>query len=212
MRNIFIVILFCFSFYTLKAQNLQADTFSYTINLDLSQNLYLKTIPVDLLKGYCEGKWNAYYSKYEMTQCLFDDFLSHFNKYQIQQEKTNFCIDDYCGSSYFIDFYNQFVRKLKFKEVVYFDKQHQTEKREVVWLQVFYSRLENDTWKHYSGPIFYFKEINASQNLIQVSNKNIRPMPWSLQKEFSTRGFITNENPQKTNTKKVIKYNDVEEM
>ena len=194
------------------SQNLQADTFSYTINLDLSQNLYLKTVPVDLLKGYCEGKWNAYYPKYEMTQCMFGDFLQRFNKYQITQKSPNFCADDYCASPYFIDFYKEFARKIKFKEVVYFDMQHQTERREMVWIQIFYTRLENETWVHYSGPIFYFKELNKSSTPIQVYNKNIRSISWSLDKEFSTRGFIINENPQKTNKKKVIKNNDIEEM
>ena len=193
------------------SQSLQPDTFTYTINLDLSQNLYLKTIPVDLLKGYCEGKWNAYYPKFEMTQCLFDDFLQHYDKYQITQNKDNFCANDYCSNPYFVEFYKQFGRKIKFKEVVYFDMQHQTEKREIVWLQVFYSRLENEVWIHYGGPIFYFKELNASYEPIQVYNKSLRSISWSLDKEFSTRSFIVNENPKKTNTKKVIKNYDVQE-
>ena len=105
-----------------------------------------------------------------------------------------------------------FTKSLLAKEVVYFDMQHQTERREMVWLQVFYSRLENETWVHYSGPIFYFKELNKSTTPIQVYNKNIRSISWSLDKEFSTRGFIINENPQKTNKKKVIKISDVEEF
>lgn len=212
MNKFLSILIILFFANTVAAQNLQPDTTTYTINLDLSQNMYLKTVPVDLLKGFCEGKWNAYYPKYEMTQCLFDDFLSHFNKYQITQKKDNICADNYCGNPYFIDFFKEFVRKIKFKEVVYFDKQHQTEKREVIWIQVFYSRQENENWVHYGGPIFYLREINQQANSVQVYNKDIRPMPWTLDKEFSTRGFIVNENPKKTNTKKVIKNYDVQEF
>ena len=193
------------------SQNLfVTDTFTYTINLDLSKNLYLKTVPVDLLKGYCKGDWNAYYPKREMNQCLFDDFLKRFNYYQVNTSGST-CFDDYCNNAYFTDLYSQFSRKLKYKEVVYFNQQHSTVKREVLWLQVFYSREEYNGWKHYEGPVFWMQEINKSAKGIAVYNKDIRYDSWSLEKEFNHPGFIVNENKQKDDNKKLQKILQVEE-
>ena len=189
-----------------------ADTFTYTINLDLSQNLYLKSVPQDVLKGYCKGEWNAYYPKKEMNQCLFDDFLQRFNYYQLNVPTDNsFCFEIYCAQPYFTDMYKQFARKLKYKEIVYFDQQHSIVKREVLWLQVFYSKEESDGWKHYDGPIFWLKEINKSSDAIVVHNKNLRSIGWSLEKEFGTPAFITNENKQKQDKKKLNKVLQTEE-
>lgn len=193
------------------SQNLfVADTFTYTINLDLSKNLYLKTVPVDLLKGYCKGDWKAYYPKREMNECLFDDFLQRFNAYQVNTSSST-CGADYCGNSYFANLYNHFSRKLKYKEVVYFDQQHSIVKREILWLQVFYSLEENNGWKHYEGPVFWLSEINKSANGIMVYNKNVRPDAWKLEKEFNHAGFIVNENKQKEDTKKIQKIVQPEE-
>ncbi len=196
-----------------KAQNLLvADTFTYTINLDLNKNLYLKSVPVELLKGYCSGSWNAYYPKREMNQCLFDDFLKRFNYYQlVVTSNFNFCFEDYCSNNYFTDMYKLFSRKLKYKEVIYFDKQHSVIKREVLWLQVFYSVEEYDGWKHYEGPIFWMLEIKKSAIGITVYNKDIRFDGWTLEKEFNHAGFIVNENKQKDDKKKLQKLLQVEE-
>jgi len=189
-----------------------ADTFTYTINLDLSQNLYLKSVPQDVLKGYCKGEWNAYYPKKEMNQCLFDDFLQRFNYYQLNVPTDNiFCFENYCAQPYFTEMYKQFARKLKYKEIVYFDQQHSIVKREVLWLQVFYSKEEPDGWKHYDGPVFWLKEINKSSDAIVVHNKNLRSIGWSLEKEFGTPAFITNENKQKQDKKKLNKVLQTEE-
>jgi hypothetical protein len=188
------------------------DTFTYTINLDLSQNLYLKSVPEDLLKGFCQGNWNAYYPKKEMNQCLFDDFLQRFNYYQLDiPADADFCADDYCKDPYFLDMYKQFTRKLKFREILYFDQQHSVVKREVLWLQLYYSRMEFDGWKHYNGPVFWMKEINGADNGIMVRNKSIRPDPWSLLMEFEHAGFLVNENTQKDTQQKLDKYGSAEE-
>jgi hypothetical protein len=186
------------------------DTFTNTINLDLSQNLYLKTVPVDLLKGYCKGEWNAYYPKKEMNQCLFDDFLQRFNYYQVHVA-TDFCFDDYCTQPYYTDMYSQFQRKLRYKEVIYFDQKHSIVNRKVLWIQVYYSRQEADGWKHYDGPIFWLQEIILSDNDIIVHNKNLRSNGWSLEKEFGRPGFIVNENKQKDDKKKLNKVLQTEE-
>ena len=193
------------------AQNLfVTDTFTYTVNLDLSKNLFFKTVPVDLLKGYCKGEWNAYYPKREMNQCLFDDFLQRFNYYQVNTS-GNTCFDDYCNNAYFTDMYTQFSRKLKYREVVYFNQQHSTVKREILWLQVFYSREEYDGWKHYEGPVFWMFEINKSPKGIAVYNKDVRNDSWTLEKEFNHPEFIVNENKQKDDKKKIQKILQVEE-
>lgn len=211
MKSFYLIFLNFFIFYESKAQNLfVADTFVYTINLDLNKNLYLKTVPVDLLKGYCRGDWNGYYPKMEMNQCLFDDFLKRFDYYQLNVPNT-FCIEDYCNTPYFTDIYQKFARKLKYKEVVYFDQQHSTVKREVLWFQVFYSQEESDGWKHYNGPIFWLQEIKKSSNNIIVQNKDIRSNGWTLEKEFNNPTFIVNENKEKDNKKKIQKNAQVEE-
>lgn len=195
----------------LKAQNLQmADTFVYTINLDLSQNLYLKTIPVDLLKGYCKGNWRAYYPKQEMNECLYDDFLHRFNAYQVNIP-SNTCMVDYCDNAYFDILNNQFARKLKYKEVVYFDMQHSIIKRTVLWLQVFFSIQEDDIWKHFEGPVFWLFEINKSFEKITVVNKTYRNDAWTLDKTFNHQEFIVNENIQKQQQQKIKKVLQTEE-
>ena len=123
------------------AQNpYKTDSFTYSINLDLSQNIYLKTIPASILEGYCRGDWNGYYPKKEMNQCLFDDFLSRFNYFQLNVPvNSEFCTDDYCTDSYFKDMYNRFTRKLKYREIIYYDMQHSVVKREVLWFQLYFS-------------------------------------------------------------------------
>lgn len=189
-----------------------SDTFTYTINLDLSQNLYLKSVPEDLLKGFCQGKWNAYYPKKEMNQCLFDDFLQRFSYDQLDiPADASFCADDYCSDPYFMDMYKQFTRKLKFREILYFDPQHSLVKREVLWLQLYYSRMEFDGWKHYNGPVFWMKEISDPGKGIMVRNRSIRPDPWSLLMEFEHAGFLVNENTQKDTQQKLDKYGNAEE-
>lgn len=211
MYKIYLTIVFSFFTKIFFAQNLfVSDTFTYSINLDLSQNLYLKSVPIDLLKGYCKGEWNAYYPKKEMNQCLFDDFLQRFNYYQVNVT-TDFCFDDYCNQPYFIDMYGQFQRKLRYKEVIYFDQKHSIVNRKVLWVQVYYSRQETDGWKHYDGPIFWLQEINKAENDIVVKNKNLRSSGWSLEKEFGTPGFIVNENKQKDDKKKLNKILQTEE-
>ncbi len=208
------MICFCVSFYlmaTMCAQNVMvADTFTYTINLDLSNNTYLKTIPIDILKGYCRGDWNAYYPKREMNQCLFDDFLEHYKTYPIQIGNEYACLDLYCSHAYYTDFYTNFTRKLRYKELVYFDVQHQTEKRMVLWLQLYFSRLENDVWKHYPGPIFYMDELSNSTSSIYLKNKGSYADKWTLEKEFHSPSFIINEHPKKTNQKKIQQHYDVQ--
>jgi hypothetical protein len=213
MNKFFSIFIFIFFAQISFAQNLfVADTFTYTINLDLSQNLYLKSVPQDLLKGYCKGEWNAYYPKKEMNQCLFDDFLHRFDYYQLEIPDSNgFCFDDYCSQAYFDDIYKQFTRKLRYKEVLYFDKNHSIIKREVLWVQVYFSRLEANGWKHYDGPVFWLREINKSYDDVVVKNKNLRSIGWSLDKEFGTPGFITNENQQKDDKKKLNKVLQTEE-
>lgn len=208
----YILIIVCLLFLSkISAQNLfKADTFVYTINLDLSQNVYLKSIPKDLLQGYCKGNWKAYYPKREMNECLYDDFLKRFNSYQINTS-DNTCIIDYCNSEYFNLLFNEFQRKLKFKEVVYFDQQHSVMKREILWLKLFYSRLENEVWKHYEGPIFWMFEINQAPEKIKVVNKMYRTEAWSLEKTFSSPEFIVNENTQKNNKQKLNKILKAEE-
>ena len=189
------------------------DTFTYTINLDFSQNLHLKSLPVDLLKGYCKGDWNAYYPMKEYNQCFFDELLDRF--YYAQQdvkEASEYCIDNYCGSSYLMDFYRQFTRKLKYKEVLSYDARHSVVTREVLSIQVFFSRFEDTgEWRHYNGPVFWLKELNSSGIEIKIFNKSIRSAPWSLQKEFQNHGFTVNENKEKDNKKKIGKYDRVEE-
>ena len=213
MLRFFYTVIVLFSVRLAFSQDLfVADTFSYTINLDLSKNLYLKTVPVDLLKGYCKGDWNAYYPKREMNQCLFDDFLQRFNYYQLNvPTNSNFCFDDYCNNTYYQEMYQQFARKLKYKEVIYFDQRHSIVKREILWLQVFYSREEADGWKHYEGPVFWLLEIKKAAVGISVKNKDIRSDSWTLEKEFNNPSFIVNENKQKDDKKKLQKILQAEE-
>lgn len=213
MRNFLAVLLSMFIFFQMKGQNLfVADTFTYTINLDLNKNLYLKTVPLDLLKGYCKGYWNGYYPKREMNQCLFDDFLQRFNYYQLSiPENSNFCLEDYCNNNYYTDMFNNFTKKLKYKEVLYFNQEKSIVKREVLWWQVFYSRQDGDGWKHYEGPIFWLQEINKSTQGIIVQNKEVHPDGWSLEKEFNHPAFIVNENKQKDDKKKLQKVMQTEE-
>ena len=213
MKKIILTFFYCFCFVISEAQNLfVADTFTYTINLDLSQNLYLKSVPVDLLKGYCKGNWNAYYPKKEMNQCLFDDFLERFNYYQLSATSVETsCFENYCTHPYFMEMYNQFKRKLKYKEVVYFDQQHSIVKRKILWIQVYYSRYESDGWKHYDGPVFWLMELKQSENEVLVYNKNVRANGRTLENEFDKPDFIVNENQQKDDRKKLQKILQTEE-
>jgi len=213
MNKFFLLFLVLVLSKTSTAQSIfTTDTFSYTINLDLSKNRYLKTVPVDLLKGYCKGDWNAYYPKREMNQCLFDDFLQRFNYFQLNiPTNTAFCFQDYCNDAYYKEMYQQFTRKLKYKEIVYLDQQHSFMKREVLWVQVYYSREEYDGWKHYEGPVFWLRELKKSENGILVFNKDFRSDGWTLEKEFNHPSFIVNENKQKDDKKKIQKTLQLEE-
>lgn len=194
------------------AQNLfQTDTFTYTINLDLSKNNYLKSVPVDLLKGYCKGEWNAYYPAKEMNQCLYSDFLNRFSYSAPQAVDTSFCLDNYCEDGYFNDLYDQFTRKLKYREIVYFDQKSSYVKREIVWLQVYYSVQEGDEWKHYNGPLFWMNEIKKSTHPVLVLNKDVSNQQRTLDHTFMFPAFIVNENKQKGDTKKIILNNQTEE-
>ncbi|MBK9327898.1 MAG: hypothetical protein IPM95_01010 [Sphingobacteriales bacterium] len=208
--SIICIVLFISS--SVKAQNLfQTDTFTYTINLDLSKNNYLKSIPVDLLKGYCKGEWNAFYPAKEMNQCLFNDFLNRFSYAEPQSVDSNSCLENYCDDSYFKDLYSRFSRKLKYREIVYFDKKHSYVKRELLWLQVYYSVQDADTWKHHNGPVFWLNEIKKSIHPVMVQNKDFSNQPRTMDHTFMFPAFIVNENKQKGNTKKVIIYNQTEE-
>lgn len=213
MYKIYLIIVFYFITRVSFSQNLfVADTFTNTINLDLSQNLYLKSVPADLINGYLNGEWNAYYPKREMNQCLIDDFLQRFNLFQLLvNNNSNSCFENYFNNDYYQDVIKQFSRKLRFKEVVYFDQQHSIVKREVLWVQVYFSREEYDGWKHYDGPIFWLLEINKSNKTVMVSNKNRSSNSWTLTKEFSTPKFIVNENKQKEDKKKLNKILQTEE-
>ncbi len=210
MRKYTILVFLFFSLRARAESIFSTDTFTYTINLDLSQNLYLKSVPVDLLKGYCRGDWNAYYPKKEMNQCLFDDFLERYNFMQQDVNATS-CLSDYCNSPYFKSIYYDFTRKLKYREVVFYDPKHSMVKREVLWLQVYFSRSEAEGWKHYNGPVFWLREIRAAANPIMISNKRISTASWSLDHEFISPLFIVNENKQMDDRKKINKYEKAEE-
>jgi hypothetical protein len=209
----FIFFLGLLSVSEVKAQSVMiADTFSYTINLDLSKNSYLKTIPVDLLKGYCKGYWNAYYPKREFNQCLFDDFLERFSYSQMSmQTNVEYCYEDYCNDRYFTDWYDRFTRKMRYKEVVYYNSAHSVVRREVIWLQIYYSEEGYNGWNHYNGPVFWLSEIRKSEDPVKVYNPNIRSVAWSLEKEFMYPGFITNENKQQEQQQKLEHYDRLEE-
>ncbi len=207
----FILILLLYGTHAASAQLFKTDTFAYSINLDASVNNYLKTLPVDLLKGYCSGKWNAYYPKYEYNQCLWNDYLMHYQTAN-NNEQNLYCIDDYCSQPYFKALYDNFTRKIGYKEIYYFDAKHSVIKRELLSIQLYYSFQDfKGEWIHVPSLIFWLKEINAIPNAILISNKKIRWEAWTLEKEFATPGFIRNENPQKTNQQKETKIQDIEE-
>lgn len=210
--TIFAVSLF-FLITGVKAQSLfESDTFTYTVNLDLNQNNYLKSVPIDLLSGYCKGYWNAFYPNKEMNQCLFDDFIQRFNVQQISiNNESMFCYEDYCSNSSFAELYSRFSRKLQYKEVIYYDAQHSKIKREVLWVQLYYSVLENETWKHYNGPIFWLFEQRKAKTPVQVNKKPFSSDSWTLEKEFNFPGFITNENKSKIQRENINKYDGLEE-
>lgn len=209
----FLCIIYCVSVCQLSAQTLIAtDTFTSTINLDLNKNVYLKSVPVDLLKGYCKGYWNAYYPQREYNQCLFDDFLEHFNISQLNLNSTSsFCLSDYCNDAYFLELYNHFTRKIKFKEIVYYDSKHSVIKREVLWVQLYYSMEDYSGWKHYNGPIFWLSEIKQSDFPLLVHNTLVRSAAWSLEKEFNFPSFIINEQRLNDQEIKIKKYDQTEE-
>ncbi len=193
-----------------RSENFMAtDTFTYTINLDFDKNAHLRKVPAELLKGYCQGRWNGYYPKYEMNQCLFDDFLERFGKYQLTVDADQICWPDYCKQSYFSDFFQQFSHQLKFREVVYFDASHSVVNREVLWLQVCYSVSGADNWQHYSGPIFWMREINEAAFPILVPNMQAKS--WTLQMEFNKPRFRTNEPRQENSQQQLKKYDKAEE-
>ncbi len=207
-----IICAFLFFSKALDAQNLyQTDTFTYTINLDLSKNNFLKSVPVDLLKGYCKGYWNAYYPAKEMNQCLFNDFIGRFSYASPQDVDSNFCLENYCENGYYKDLYGQFSRKLKYKEIVYFDHKNAYVKRELLWLQVYYSIQEGDGWKHYNGPLFWMNEIKKSTHPVMVQNKDVSNQLRTLDHTFMFPAFMVNENKQKGDTKKIIIHNQTEE-
>ncbi len=210
MKFIFSILLTVIVWSSATAQNLfVADTFVTTINLDLSQNAYLKSVPVDLIKGFCEGKWNAYYPKKEMVQCLADDFLKHYDKYQRNIIDTTQCPGSYWDDIYYMDFFKEFCRKLRYKEIVYFDQQHSIIKREVLWIQVYYSQQgAADGWLHHESIIFWMKEISGKNNCVQVYNKRLRANGWCISNEFEHPDFIVNENKDKDDKKKLNKYNN----
>ena len=127
----FILILLLYGTHAASAQLFKTDTFAYSINLDASVNNYLKTLPIDLLKGYCSGKWNAFYPKYEYNQCLWNDYLAHYQTAN-NNEQNLYCIDDYCSQPYFKALYDNFTRKIGYREIYYFDAKHSVIKRELL--------------------------------------------------------------------------------
>ncbi len=168
-------------------------------------------MPVDLLKGYCSGKWNAYYPKYEYNQCLWNEYLAHYQTAN-NNEQNLYCIDDYCSQPYFKALYDNFTRKIGYREIYYFDAKHSVIKRELLSIQLYYSFQDfKGEWIHVPSLIFWMKEINVIPNAILINNKQIRWEAWTLEKEFATPGFIRNENPLKTNQQKEIKIQDIEE-
>lgn len=210
MKRLLCIALLYFS-QSASAQLFKTDTFTYSINLDLSQNVYLQTLPVDLLKGYCAGKWNAYYPKYEYSQCLWDEYLEHYQRNNFNEQNL-FCLDDYCGQPYFQNLYDNFKRKITYREIYYFDAQHSIVKRELLSIQVHYSYQEySGMWKHIPSLIFWMKETNLYPDDLLIYNKSIRAQAWTLQKEFSNPGFMKNENPIKSNKQKENKFQDLQE-
>jgi len=213
MKKYIILSIFIVLINTVLAQDFfKTDTFTNTVNLDLSKNLYMKSVPIDLLRGFCKGTWNAYYPKREMSQCLFDDFLGRFGYYQLNiPDNATLCLNDYCNHAYYTDMFQQCTRKLKYKEIVYFDQQHSIVKREVLWIQVFYSRQTNDTWTHYEGPVFWLQEIRKLPAALMIENKSVHPDAWTLDKEFNHPCFIVNDNKQPDDKKKIQKIIQPEE-
>lgn len=184
------------------------DSFTYTIDLDRPQNIYLRSVPVDLLKGFCKGDWNAYYPLLRKNQCLFDDFLEHFDA---SQPDTLYCADELCNDPSLAELFHQFSHQLRYCEVYHYDSAHALIKREVLWLQTFYSLQNAGVWKHYNGPIFWMGELHPASGPIMISNLSLRHEPWSLQAEFEHPMFIVDENRSGDNLIKVSKYDDVEE-
>ena len=208
----FVIVTALLSFiFTAKASNIfSVDTMTYSINLDIPENAYLKQLPEDILKGYVKGKFHAYYPKREMNEILLDDFLAHYGKANFECG-PGFCWDDYADHPYLKELYDKFKHTIRYREIVYYDAQHSVVKREVAWIQLMYTDYNyNGDLQSINGPKFWLMKLNKD-NSIRIPNADNRAKDRTIQQEFDERHFVPNEIWDEKRKEKSGKMDDANE-
>jgi hypothetical protein len=182
---------------------MQLDSTEYTLNLEITANAYLKAGVTQLLQGYCEGKFPAYYPKYDRNEVLHHDFMAH---YAMDYMNTNddFCWQDFCGHPDLLKFYKLFSKKVKIKEYIYVNHNRNIVQREVAWIQLYYEGMDRTgAMRLFPSIKFWFREVG---NSVTIYHKDYAKS-YSLQQVIDNRFFIINEQFPSVLQQKVI-YND----
>lgn len=209
-RQFAILLFLAISFSSKSNTVFTVDTMTYTINLDIPENAFLKQLPADILEGYVKGRFHAYYPKREMNEILLDDFLDHYGRANFNCG-SNFCWEDYADHPYLQELYDKFKHQVRYKEVIYYDQQHAVVKREIIWLQLMYSDYNyNNELQTINGPKFWMVELYKDKQ-IKIPNEQNRAGDWSIQQEFDIRHFVPDQAGKEKLKQKSGKMDDANE-
>jgi hypothetical protein len=178
---------FCFYLFYLNCsgQNqLRLDSNVYNVDITINENIHLQSVVKQLLSGYCEGKWNAYYPNFEYNSVLHHDFLAHYSAFY-QKVGNNFCWQDYCNATFMNEFYSNFYSTVKVKEYLYYNQNQNIIKRDLAWIQLNF----NFQGKIVPSVKFWFKELKNTVPIhVDYLNNN-----YSIQQIFDNILFIKKE-------------------
>ena len=193
--------------YSAISQVLYLDSIEYTINLEKLENAYLKLAVNELLIGYCEGKYHAYYPKFDRIEVLHHDFMTHYDRYYMNTN-DDFCWEGFCRDPEIMQFYNSFSKKIGVKEYVYMNQQKNIIQRDIAWVQLYYEGIDNTgVEKIFPSIKFWLREVG---NDVQIFHKNFGKM-YTLQQVFDYSFFIKNEQNLQPQRQKVIYHDDYED-
>jgi len=166
------------------------DLKHFRIQLLNRTNKNLFGVPKQLLEGYCEGLFKAYYPKEIYTEVNFGDFLSHFSWSEPVLNESVMCGEDYCSSASFKELFERFDLYLDYYEYAYFNTSTSRTERKVEFIQLVYSIEVNGTAYFFKGPIFRMDEIGK---LVIAKNEGNESVQQSLKYTFELARFYSVE-------------------
>ncbi len=175
MKKIIFIIALLFSFSKAFSQTQVTaleDMKHYRIQLDNRSNRHLKDVPKQLLAGYCQGIYKAYYPKSIYNEVNFGDFLAHFRCGEPVLNESVMCGDDYCSNPAFAELFSRFTTYMDFYEFSFYNTQTALMERKVPFIQLVYSIDVAGKIYTFKGPLFRMDEIEKTIFIKNESNNS----------------------------------------